>query len=143
KTIRHFLSYVNRFYLERLSAPKYSLLNIVSDITRHQARAGVAERDVLKIDALAKKHFTTERHLERQFNRQIGISPKEFINLTRFNKAFEKLQRGSKQTISTVAWESGYYDNAHLTNDFKRYTGKAPTEFFLSDFSKAVTSDTG
>ena len=87
----------------------------------------------------AKKHFTTARHLERQFNQQIGISPKEFINLTRFNKAFEKLQRGGKQTLSNIAWEFGYYDNAHFTNDFKRYTGKAPTEFFLSDFSKAVT----
>lgn len=131
KTIQQFLSYINRFYLDRLSPPRYSILEIVSDISGH---AGT-----LKIDMLTKKYFTTERNLERQFKQQVGISPKEFINLTRFNKAFERLQCNSTQTLSDIAWDLGYYDHAHLTNDFKRYTGKAPTEFFLSDFSKLAT----
>ena len=126
------LSYIDQFYLDRLSPPRYSILKIVSDISEHSG--------ILKIDALARRHFTTVRHLERQFNQQIGVSPKEFINLTRFNNAFVRLQSSSKQTLSDIAWESGYYDHAHLTNDFKRYTGKAPTEFFLSDFSKSVTA---
>jgi len=130
KVIKYFLSYIDQFYLDRLSPPRYSILNIVSDISEHTG--------ILKIDALAKRHFTTVRHLERQFNQQIGVSPKEFINLTRFNKTFVRLQSSSKQTLSDIAWESGYYDHAHLTNDFKRYTGTAPTEFFLSDFSKSV-----
>lgn len=134
KTIKYFLSYIDQFYLDRLSPTRYSILDIVSDISAHPG--------VLKIHALAKKHFVTERHLERQFNLQIGVSPKEFINLTRFNKAFARLQAGNQQTLSDIAWESGYYDHAHLTNDFRRYTGKAPTEFFLSDFSKLVADDT-
>lgn len=133
KIIHYFLPYIDQFYLNKLSPPRYSLLNIVSGISEH---AGI-----LKIDALAKKHFTTVRHLERQFKLQIGVSPKEFINLTRFNNAFVRLQSRKNQTLSDIAWESGYYDHAHLTNDFKRYTGKAPTEFILSDFSKSVTPD--
>lgn len=130
KTIEHFLSYINQFYLDRLSPPKYSILNIVSDIAQN---AGT-----LKIDTLARRHFTTVRHLERQFNQQIGVSPKEFINLTRFTNAFVMLQNRNKQILSDIAWECGYYDHAHLTNDFKRYTGKSPSELFLSDFSKKV-----
>ena len=132
KTIQFFLSYVDQFYLDRLSPPKYSILNIVSDISENTG--------VLKIDALAKRHFTTVRHLERQFNQQIGVSPKEFINLLRFNNAFARLQNRNKQSLSDIAWDCGYYDHAHLTNDFKRYTGKAPTELFLSDFSKTVST---
>lgn len=130
KVIKYFLSHIDQFYLDRLSPPRYSILNIVSDISEHTG--------ILKIDALAKRHFTTVRHLERQFDQQIGVSPKEFINLTRFNNTFVRLQSSSKQTLSDIAWESGYYDHAHLTNEFKRYTGTAPTEFFLSDFSKSV-----
>jgi AraC-like DNA-binding protein len=132
KTIQYFLPYIDQFYLDRLSPPRYSILNIVSDICEHTG--------ILKIDALASRHFTTVRHLERQFNQQIGVSPKEFINLTRFNNAFVKFQSNNKQTLSDIAWESGYYDHAHLTNDFKRYTGKAPTDFFLSDFSKSLSA---
>ena len=133
RTIKFFTSYIDQFYLDRLSPPKYSILDIVSDISQHPG--------IKKVHALAKKHFVTERHLERQFNLQIGVSPKEFMNLIRFNNTFAKLQSSSKQTILDIAWEFGYYDHAHLTNDFKRYTGKTPTDFFLSDFSKLVTSD--
>ncbi len=132
KTIQYFLPYIDQFYLDRLSPPRYSILKIVADICEHTG--------ILKIDELARRHFTTIRHLERQFNQQIGVSPKEFINLTRFNNAFVKFQSYNKQTLTDIAWESGYYDHAHLTNDFKRYTGKAPTEFFLSDFSKSITA---
>jgi AraC-like DNA-binding protein len=96
----------------------------------------------------------TERQLERRFNEQIGISPKEFINLTRFRQAFVKIQLGGiplggappggapqnqhKRSLADIAWECGYYDHAHLTNDFKRYAGSAPTELILSDFSKTI-----
>ena len=133
KTIHFFIPYIDQFYLDRLSPPKYSLLNVISDISGHTG--------IIKIDALAKNHYTTTRHLERQFNNQIGVSPKEFINLTRFNNVFSRLQSNSNQTLSEIAWEMGYYDHAHLTNDFKRYTGNPPSEFILSDFSKSVSPD--
>lgn len=38
-----------------------------------------------------------------------------------------------------IAFESGYYDHAHFTNDIKRYTTTAPTNQALTDFSKTVT----
>lgn len=133
KTVRHFLPYINQFYLDRLSGPRYSLMEVVADIKRRGGQA--------KIGELTKRHFMTERHLERQFLQQIGVSPKEFINLTRFQHAFKKIQQNKTgQSLSDIAWECGYYDHAHLTNDFKRYTGTAPTNLILSDFSKTVAT---
>jgi transcriptional regulator GlxA family with amidase domain len=124
---------LNQFYIDRLSTPRLSILNIASDISQ---QAGI-----VKIDSLAKKHFTTVRQLERQFRQQVGLSPKEFINLERFNKAFVRIQKRSKQSLSDIAWDCGYYDHAHMTNDFKRYTGKTPTDFILSDFSKTIAAE--
>lgn len=132
KTIHEFLSCLDRFYLDRLSSPKHSLMSVLTDIEQHSGQ--------IKIAALAKRHFTTERQLERHFNEQIGVSPKEFINLTRFQHAFGKIQQNKgHKSISDIAWDCGYYDHAHLTNDFKRYTGTTPTGLILSDFSKAMT----
>ena len=133
KIIQDFIPYIDQFYLDKLSPPKYSLLNIISDISDYNG--------IIKTEKLAKTHFTTVRHLERQFNNQIGISPKEFINLTRFNKVLYRLQSNNSKTLSEIAWEMGYYDHAHLTNDFKRYTGDPPSAFILSDFSKSVSTD--
>jgi AraC-like DNA-binding protein len=130
KSMRNFVAYLDQFYYNRLSVPKFSMLNIAADISRH--------RGILKIDSLAKKHCTTIRQLERQFKQEIGLSPKELINLERFTNAYSKLQTRSKESLSEIAWDCGYYDHAHMTNDFKRYTGKTPTDV-LSSFSKTTS----
>lgn len=135
KTILHFVPYLDQFYLDRLSVPRTSIVAIASDISR---RRGIA-----KIDSLARGYFTTARQLEREFRKQLGLSPKEFINLERFNHAFEKVQTRADQSLLDIAWDCGYYDHAHMTNDFKRYTGKAPTDFILSDFSKTIATESG
>lgn len=130
------MPYIDQFYLECLSSPRNSLLTVVKDIENLGGQ--------VKIETLAKRHCISERQLERRFNEQIGISPKEFINLARFRQAFVKIQMGGtpqnqhKRSLADIAWECGYYDHAHLTNDFKRYAGSAPTELILSDFSKTI-----
>ncbi len=131
KTIKHFLPYLDHFYLDRLRTPRNSILAVAADIERLGGQ--------VKLGELVKRHFTTERQLERQFGLHVGISPKEFINLMRFKFALGKIQCNPHgRSLSEIAWDSGYYDHAHLTNDFKRYTDTVPTGFILSDFSKSI-----
>ncbi len=128
---QNFVACANQFYLERLLPSRNSVLPIIEEI---ESLGGQ-----VKIETLAKRYCTTERQLERFFNEQVGISPKEFINLTRFRRAFGKIQQNqNKQSLMDIAWDCGYYDHAHLTNDVKRYMGSAPTELILSDFSKKI-----
>lgn len=133
KIIRYQTHYLDQFFLDRLSPPRYSLLQIVNDIERQGGQ--------VKIGNLIKSHFITERQLERQFRQQIGISPKDFIDLTRFNRVLTAIQSADgKKSIAEIAWEYGYYDHAHLTNTFKKYTGSTPSGLILSDFSKEAAS---
>lgn len=133
KTMNYFTAYFDRFYLERLSPPKHTILNCISDISQHIGS--------LSIEALAKKHFMSERQLERQFKQQVGLPPKKFADLERFQKAFSMLHTRPKQSMEEIAWNCGYYDHAHMTNDFKRFTGQPPTAFILSDFSKKIADE--
>lgn len=130
KNVTNLIAYIDQFYLDRFSATRTSLLPIVADIIKSQGS--------LKIEQITKKHFITERSLERQFKQHIGLTPKEFIDIERFNVACSKIQRREKNSIFDIAIECGYYDHAHLTNDFKRYTGKSPTDFVLSEISKDI-----
>lgn len=133
KIIRYGIPYLDQFFLDRLSPPRYSLLQIVNDI---EGRGGQ-----VKISDLIKRHFITERQLERQFHQQIGISPKDFIDLTRFNRVLTAIQFADGiKSLSEIAWECGYYDHAHLTNTFKKYTGSTPSGLILSDFSKEAAA---
>jgi AraC-like DNA-binding protein len=133
KITTNFSAYLDQFYLRRLSTPKRSILNCVSDIRQNIGS--------VSIEALAKRYFTTERQLERQFKEQVGLSPKKFIDLLRFRKAFVILSSNVNCSIQEIAWDCGYYDHAHMTNDFKRFTGQPPTAFILSDISKVIATE--
>jgi AraC-like DNA-binding protein len=67
----------------------------------------------------------SRRHLERTFLNEIGLTPKEFAGIVRFRRAEKALKAGRR--FADVALEVGYYDQAHLANDIKRYSGTTPS----------------
>ena len=115
------LNYLNRFFLERLSDPQHHLLHIVTDIKLHRGN--------LTVSRLAERNFTTVRQLQRKFLQHIGVTPKEFINIVRYQYTFPQIKNNpSRKSLDEIALESGYYDHAHLSNEFKRYTGVTPSQ---------------
>lgn len=83
----------------------------------------------VSIAALILKHNISLRTLERQFKQNIGIPPKELSNIIRFQSTLKKLKTNAKkESLLRVAYEMGYYDHAHLTNEFKKYAGLNPTQ---------------
>lgn len=118
-TAKYFTAYLDHFFLNKLSQPKRTLFPIVTDI-QHQ-------NGLVSVRALAQRHFTTIRQLERSFNQHLGISPKEFINLVRYQHTFQKIRNNTaKRSLLEIAFECGYYDHSHLSNEIKKYTGVAP-----------------
>lgn len=97
------------------------LMQVIADIKKHKGTISVFE--------LANRHFTTVRQLERHFKQHIGISPKEFINIIRFQFVHAAIrEKSSEKSLLKIAFDHGYYDHAHLANAIKRYTGDTPTE---------------
>jgi AraC-like DNA-binding protein len=112
---------LDRFFFDRLTTPSQQTLPLIATV--HQAKGR------LTVSELARRTFVTSRQLERLFSLHLDISPKEFINVTRFQYAFRKIhQRPSRKRLLDIACECGYYDHAHLANDIKRYTGSAPSD---------------
>lgn len=112
---------LNAFFLKRLNTPKQDLSATVKFIKEAKGQ--------ITVDALAQKKHTTTRQLERDFQKHIGITPKEFINITRFQHVLSAITHYKKnKSLLDIAIEHGYYDHAHLTNEVKRYTGRPPSE---------------
>lgn len=121
-TVKYAGAYLDFFFLKILNPPKRSIAPLIADIQRCQGRTSV--------NTLADQYATTLRQLQRYFNKYLGISPKEFINLVRYQSALEKIRNNSSNKgLSEIAFESGYYDHSHLTNEIKKYTGCAPAQF--------------
>lgn len=67
--------------------------------------------------------------LERSFAKNIGLLPKEYIQLQRFINAYMGLVDSGEADLLGTALSNGYYDYNHFLKDFKTYTGKTPLAY--------------
>lgn len=87
------------------------------------------EHDILTVDDFAARTGITVRSLQRLFSQYVGVSPKWVIRRYRLHELLEQMHSGKRLDWAQVAVDLGYFDQAHLINDFKSITGYAPTEY--------------
>ena len=81
------------------------------------------------IRALADEVGYSHEHLTRRFRQQVGLPPKTFAQLLRFDRLMRRLEGRNVATWADLASQCGYYDQAHLIRDFRRFAGTPPGEF--------------
>ncbi len=81
------------------------------------------------IDTIVRETGISERQLERKFKLRVGISPKLLCQILRFKHVQNVLKYGSPQSLLNIAYDNGYFDHAHLTNNFRRFAGVTPSYF--------------
>jgi len=94
--------------------------------------------DAIKISDFCRNVGISERHLERLFKKYIGLSPKTFSRVTRFQKISKKLIENDFEKLCTLALEYQYYDQMHFIRECKDFTGNTPLK--LSQEKLAVKS---
>ena len=97
--------------------------------TRELVESILRERDILTVDDFAAHTGISVRSLQRLFSRYVGISPKWVIQRYRLHELLEQMHAGKRLDWAQLALDLGYFDQAHLINDFKSITGYAPTEY--------------
>jgi len=80
-----------------------------------------------QISAFARDAGVSVRQLERCFLQQIGVHPKLFARIVRFEAALDRKARSSAMSWTEVAHEFGYYDQMHMVHDFQEFAGGTPT----------------
>lgn len=85
------------------------------------------------INSILKDDLSKRRQLERNFVKQIGISPKQLGKVIRLQTALKLLLARQTENLTEIAYESEYYDQAHFIKDFKEFTGTNPGEFLTDD----------
>lgn len=80
------------------------------------------------ITSLADEHFYSRRVFERKFRESTGFSPRSYSNVIRFQSSFHELTSQSS-SLTAIAYQCGYYDQSHFTNEFTRLSGFNPKQF--------------
>ncbi|RNC84744.1 MAG: AraC family transcriptional regulator [Balneola sp.] len=91
---------------------------------------------VLSVSEIVDQLDVSERKLERSFKKFIGLSPKFYCRIIRFNYIF-KLIKEQKLSWSELAYLSGYYDQSHFIKNFQEFTGEDPSKYFFEEETMA------
>jgi len=87
------------------------------------------ERGIVRVQDLVDRHGLNKRMLQRLFERYVGVSPKWVIQRYRLHEVAERLAEGEVVDGTRMAFDLGYFDQAHFIKDFKAIVGKTPAEY--------------
>jgi AraC-like DNA-binding protein len=102
------------------------LARAVDDRVSKSLEAIFASGGMISMARVAKAGAVSERTLGRLFDRWVGLSPKRFARIVRFQRALRRLD--GAPDWAALAIELGYFDQAHLIREMRALFGAAPTE---------------
>lgn len=126
-------------YAEMIGIVETFLTGLIKKIDQKKHRvdaiskAMICENDCFSLDKFLKAAYLSHRQVDRKFKERIGMPPKQFLQISRFDKAFRMKNRFPEKDWLSVALHCGYYDYQHLVKDYKEFTGYTPTQFFTID----------
>src|SRR4030095_28343 len=85
----------------------------------------------VSLDSIAGKFDSNYKFIERNFLKIVGLTPKEYAKLIRFNTAFSMACNHSDLTLTQIAHKAGYFDQSHFIRDCRALTNKTPRELVL------------
>lgn len=71
----------------------------------------------------------SRKHLARRFVQQTGLAPRAIGRMLRFHRACRGARADSAQGWAAIAFDAGFADQAHLTREFRSFTGETPVEW--------------
>jgi AraC-like DNA-binding protein len=137
-----------RTFDERISvANQFLLRRAINASTRDGISAAAIEilrrADGARIPAMAERAGLGLRQFERKFVQHVGVSPKLFARIARFEAALNWKGRSLQDSWTEVAHRFGYYDQMHMVHEFTGFTGETPTctlHHFEAVFERQITA---
>jgi AraC-like DNA-binding protein len=96
---------------------EYALLHIVN------------QPNVLSLQHLYNHIGYSPKHFISLFKEQVGVSPKQYLKIMRFQRAIMEIENQAPIHWSNFAQENGYYDQPHFIHEFRNFSGFTPSEY--------------
>lgn len=100
-----------------------------------QAAPGATLKDLIET-----QNGASQKHLISQFRRYVGMTPKQYQRILRFNAVFAQMQGDQFLRWSDIAQLCGYSDQSHFIREFRHFSGFSPTGFVREEFDDEATN---
>ena len=123
---------------------KRSSMTFFSDSSSHyshRVRIVLAEKGVtvdliessngaLSLEEVAQRCELSSRQLERRFSVAVGLRPKQFARIVRFQTLLDLVESTGPQDWSSIALRCGYFDQSHMIREFRSFAEESPAAYF-------------
>jgi len=99
-------------------------------IISHTVNCILKDGPTVDLPEIAQNCGISIRTLQRKFRESVGVSPKYFARIMRFQQSLFYLHKGL-ENITTISYNLGYFDQAHFIHEFKAFSGLTPSGFQL------------
>jgi AraC-like DNA-binding protein len=99
------------------------------DLVLHTGRRLATAHGAVGVGALADESGVSGNHLTTQFKSHVGVTPKRMARIYRFARLILSVDVRRPVDWAEFAHASGFFDQAHLSREFKDFTGHTPTEY--------------
>lgn len=83
--------------------------------------------NAISVESMAQHACLSRKQFERVFFNTVGMKPKEYSNIVRFQKSLWLMQKGDRD-FADIAYSCGYADQSHFIRECRRYSGTTPVE---------------
>lgn len=129
-SIEEKVCFVQRFLCRRLL-----LLNKSDPVVEYAVDRIKKSNGLVTVSELSEKMGYSRRYLAIKFSENVGLSPKEFSSVIRFQEMYKKM---NMRSLGEKELYDAYYDQSHYIKEFKKFTGLTPAEY-LSKSNKLGT----
>lgn len=128
---------VEAFLLKKLFLvqKKFSRLPVVDNVV-----AELKQDDFFdNLENVASRYGFTARYLQKLFLQYTGLTPKLYHKINRFQKSLRLVSK-KDLSLTSIAYECGYFDQSHFIRDFKSFTGLLPSAHITENSSAVLAS---
>jgi AraC-like DNA-binding protein len=133
----HRIALIEAFLLKRLSLfqKKLDKIRLVQAVMTELKKEDFFDN----ISNVASRYGITSRYLQKVFLLHTGITPKLYSKINRFQNSLLLIAKGST-SLTSIAYECGYFDQSHLIKEFRSFTGNPPSSFSADKSSALLAS---
>lgn len=132
---------------EKINLVETFLLNQLTDeinaehIVKSTVETILAANGQFSVNEFSQQNNVNRRQLVRKFSTAIGLSPKQLSKIIRIQATLKALLTKEVTSLTDLAYENDYFDQAHFIKDFKEFTGLTPKEFYKENLKMSLIFD--
>ena len=122
RSFEHRVAIAEQFLRQRVvsAIPRDAMTTAATHLFRVQG--------AIRISELAQRDSIGLRQFERRFQREVGVAPKTFARVARFQAALDAKLASPNRTWLDIAHNFGYHDQMHMIHDFESLSRNSPTQ---------------